>query len=512
MTLGLAGPPADVEPPTERAPHAPAPAVTPGSRPRPGSTPGLTEISPARFWLSMSGVGVVAALVQSLCIHSVYRRTTLWPGARYVATQADNLVRGQWFVAPAGGLGGHVGTTVHGLIPTALHPPLPTVLIAIADVASISGATLHMVFLAVLFVVSVGLAGMTVRQLAGPRAGILAALIFATFPLLWVNPATLGPETVVIAVSSLLLFASVRFWKQPNVTSAAVVGFSLGLAALTRTDLIGLVVLLGLPLGLLVRHTTWLGRLRYLGVIAALFALVVSPWVIRNQVVIGHSAVFSDDYGLVLAGANCPATSTGPLEGWWSAPCAAAVPGTGTGAGAGAAAPAVASETTANRNGAHLARVYVSHHLSDSVGDAAVRFARLWNLYRPLQGGQLEQAVGRPTWVSNLGLGYFYVLVPVAAYGVVILRRRRALLFPLVAMLLLSSITAIVAYGDARFAVEADVALAMLGGVGLDALARLDRLALIDRINRMKRSRHHRYRHDRSRDDRSRDDVPAEVA
>jgi 4-amino-4-deoxy-L-arabinose transferase-like glycosyltransferase len=478
MTLGLAGPPADVEPPTDSAP--------------PTELAVLTGISPARFWLCMSGVGVVAALVQTLSIHSQYRRTTLWPGARDVAEQADNLVRGQWFVGPAGG---HAGAA-HALIPTALHPPLPTVLIAIADVASISGATLHMVFLAVLFVVSAGLAGMTVRELAGPRAGILAALIFGTFPYLWVNPATLGPETIVIAVSSLLLFAAVRFWKQPNVTSAAVVGFSLGLAALTRTDLIGLVVLLGLPLALLVQNTAWLARLRYVAVIAALFVLVVSPWVIRNQVNIGHSAVFSDDYGLVLAGANCQATSAGPLEGWWSAPCAAAVPRVGTNGGV--------SETTANRNGVHLARVYVSHHLGDSVGTAAVRLGRLWNFYRPLQTGQFEQAVGRPTWVSNLGLAYFYLLVPVAAYGVVLLRRRRALLFPLMAMILLSSITAILAYGDARYAVEADVALAMLGGVGLDTLllARMQasRLSRSSRPSGQHRSRGlHRDRRPRRR-------------
>jgi hypothetical protein len=478
MTLGLAGPPADVEPPTPTATETSAPSMTPAPRTwrrpwrRTWRRPAPTEISPARFWLWMSGVGLVAAVIQTVSILSVYRRTTLWSGARYVARQADNLIRGQWFVAPAPGrAAGHAAghaSEAHALIPTALHPPLATVLIAIADVASISGATPHMVFLAILFGVSVGLAGLTVRELAGPRAGILAALIFATFPLLWVNPVTLGAETIVIVVCSLVLFASVRFWKQPSVTTAALVGFSLGLAALTRTDLIGLVVLVGLPLAVLVGHTSWLGRLRYGAVIVALFVLVVSPWVIRNQVDIGHSAVFSDDYGLVLAGANCHATSTKPLLGWWSASCAAAVPGAGAGA-------TTASETRANRNGVHLAREYVSVHVGASIGMAAARFGRLWNVYHPFQDVQFAQAVGRPTWVSYLGLGYFYLLVIPAAYGAVMLRRSGALLFPLLAMILLSSITALLAYGNARFAVEADVALAMLGGVGIDALATVER-------------------------------------
>jgi hypothetical protein len=60
-------------------------------------------------------------------------------------------------------------------------------------------------------------------------------------------------------------------------------------------------------------------------------------------------------------------------------------------------------------------------------------------------------------------------MVPVAVVGAVVLRRRRRLLVPFVAMVLLTSVTAVLAFGDARFAVEADVALAMLAGVGLDA-------------------------------------------
>ena len=98
-----------------------------------------------------------------------------------------------------------------------------------------------------------------------------------------------------------------------------------------------------------------------------------------------------------------------------------------------------------------------------------MRLGRLWNVYRPLQGVQLETAVGRPAWVSRLGLWYFYVLVPVAVAGAVVLRRRRTLVFPFLSMIILSSVTAILAYGDARFALEADVAMAMLAGVALDA-------------------------------------------
>jgi hypothetical protein len=127
------------------------------------------------------------------------------------------------------------------------------------------------------------------------------------------------------------------------------------------------------------------------------------------------------------------------------------------------------SATTADQ--VHVGRVFVAHHLGASVGEAAVRLGRIWNVYRPLQGADLEVGTGRPAWVSRLGLWYFYVLVPVALIGALVLRRRRLLLFPFLALILLSSITAVLAYGDARFALEADVAMAMLAGVALDALA-----------------------------------------
>ena len=404
------------------------------------------------FTGGLAAVAALAAGIQALFIQAVSHRSTLPQPAWYDTVQAHQLVRGQWFVDPV-----PATSAAHLLVPTATHPPLPTVLLAIADVADATGPTAHMVALALLFVASVVLAGVAVRDLAGERAGLLAALVFATFPLLWVNPATVGPETAVIAVTTLLLFAAIRFWGRPSSGHAALVGLALGLCALTRTDLVALVVLVGLPLALGVRRVPGTTRLRGLAVMGALFLLVVGPWVGRNVAQFGHTVVLSEDYGPVVAGANCAATGSGTLEGWWSRACLDQVAVTGR-------TPPVA---TADQ--VRAARAYVSGHPTATVGVAAVRLGRVWNLYRPLQGADLEAATGRPAWGSRLGLVYFYVLVPVALVGAVVLRRRRLLLFPFVAMLVLASITAVLAFGDARFAVEADVALALLAGVGLDA-------------------------------------------
>jgi len=404
------------------------------------------------FTAWLAAVAALAAGIQALLVHAVSRRLTLPQSAWYDTVQARQLVRGHWFVDPVAATSG-----AHLLVPTAAHPPLPTLLLAIADVADATSPTAHMVVLSMLFVAAVVLAGIAVRDLAGERAGLLAASVFATFPLLWVNPATLGPETAVIAVITLLLFAAVSFWSRPSSGHAALVGLALGLCALTRTDLVALVVLVGLPLALCVRGVPRAARLRALATMGALFLVVVGPWVGRNVALFGRTVVLSDEYGPVVAGANCAATAAGGLEGWWSRACLDQVSVSGR------------TPQAATADQARAAWSYVTHHPAGTVGVAAVRLGRVWGLYRPRQGAELETVTGRPAWVSRLGLGYLYLLVPVALAGALVLRRRRLLAFPFVAMLVLASVTAVLAFGDARFAVEADVALAMLAGVALDA-------------------------------------------
>ena len=173
--------------------------------PRPGRPDVGPDRPPAsRRWLA--GVATVAAGIQAP-VHPrrVPPAPPCPPSGRYDTVQARLAGPGPWFVDPY-----RAASAAHLLVPTAAHPPAPHAAAGgIADVASATGTTAHMIFLAILFVASVVLAGVTVRDLVGDRAGILAALVFATFPLFWVNPATVGPETTVIVVTTLLLFAAV---------------------------------------------------------------------------------------------------------------------------------------------------------------------------------------------------------------------------------------------------------------------------------------------------------------
>jgi 4-amino-4-deoxy-L-arabinose transferase-like glycosyltransferase len=341
-----------------------------------------------------------------------------------------------------------------------LHPPLTSILLAGANLASATDVFDQRVFFALIFGAAVVVVGLTVRALAGGRAGVLAASIVAIFPPLWVNPVTLGPETVVIALVSLLLYGAVRFWARPSATGAAEIGAYLGLCILTRTDLVALVFLIGLPLAFLARPLSWTERAKCAGIMVVLAALIVAPWAARNLATFSRTTLVSDDAGSVLAGANCPASYVGNRAGWWSSHCTVQVP-----VPRGDQSVAAAALRTAGQQ-------YAQGHESAFVRVGLIRVGRLWNVYDPVGQARLETAVGRPFWVSSLSLFAFYLLVPLAALGAVVLRHRRALLFPFVALVVLSTVTAFAAYGDARFRVEADVALAALGGVALDALWR----------------------------------------
>ena len=76
---------------------------------------------------------------------------------------------------------------------------------------------------------------------------------------------------------------------------------------------------------------------------------------------------------------------------------------------------------------------------------------------------------GRPKSVSVAGLVFFYVFIPPAIVGAVLLRRRRVTLIPLLGQFAQVTIVAAAFYGIVRFRVPAEVALVVLVAIALDA-------------------------------------------
>lgn len=82
----------------------------------------------------------------------------------------------------------------------------------------------------------------------------------------------------------------------------------------------------------------------------------------------------------------------------------------------------------------------------------------------------LPQLEGRSPIVLELGFVMYWLLVPLAIYGLVLLRRRTIPVWPLAAMFLLVTIVALLIYGEPRFREPAEIALVGLAAVGVERL------------------------------------------
>ncbi len=142
------------------------------------------------------------------------------------------------------------------------------------------------------------------------RAALLAGLGTAAHPGLLVYAAKVHPlelEAVTAALGVLLLL---RFARKPGMWSALGLGVVIGADVLLRPTLLSSVIA-GIAVILVMRRSEWPA---FLGVCVALLCglLIASPWLIRNQLLLG-SATVSTSSGVVLWIGNNPIATGGAL-------------------------------------------------------------------------------------------------------------------------------------------------------------------------------------------------------
>jgi hypothetical protein len=117
---------------------------------------------------------------------------------------------------------------------------------------------------------------------------------------------------------------------------------------------------------------------------------------------------------------------------------------------------------------------YARHHLGRVPLVVAARLGRVTDVFRPWhQGVFLASTEGRRPRASRAGLVFYWLLVPLALGGALLLRRRRGapllvLLAPVAMVLVVSAVT----YGSTRLRFAAEPSIVVLAAVALDALSR----------------------------------------
>ncbi len=353
------------------------------------------------------------------------------------------------------------------LVPTAIHPPLFSLWYALSNLVGADSWFAHKVMSCLAGSLTVLLVGLIGRELAGRRAGLLAAALAAAYPNLWVIDGIGMPEGLFCAIIAASTYAAYRWRRTPTVWWAAASGGALGLAILTRGEAIFLVPALLVPLVLMRPHLERRTRLVHLGVMAGLALALLVPWTIRNSLTFHDPVLLSTNSSEVLVYANCDAAYHGTFLGFWVFECQKDVR-------ASQGEPPGDESQRANFY-RHVGFTYAKDHAGRLPVVLAARVGRVWDLYRPFQNTELSKIEGRPQWVSKLGLWCYWALLPLAIVGLVALRHRKVAILPLVVQAAGVTVTALYAYGVVRFRAPAEVAIVVLAGIGVDALVRRGR-------------------------------------
>ncbi len=389
-----------------------------------------------------------------------------------------------WYSTVAGAVAHGKGfTNVFTQVPTADHPPLTVLLLVptswLFDTSTFA-QRVTMIVLGMAVIAVVGLAG---RRLGGDRVGLIAAVVAAALPALWVNDVLVMSETPSALAIASVLFLALGLADRPSLRAAAVAGAACGLAALARAET-------GLFLPLLLWPLLWRGtpdrgeRLRWIGAATLATALVLAPWTAYNFSRFDEPVFISTNDGLTVLGANCDATYQGSLKGGWLLePCVqdfwdtvdqdkagpAAFPAGTTCADRYQLRPPCWDASTTSGMMRDRGVSYIGGHLSELPGVIWARNGRIWGFYRLDQAIGIGGFEGRPQWASRLGFQTTWLLLPVAAAGAFVLRRRGKTLLPYAASLAIVIIVGSAFYGLVRFRIPWDVASCLLVAVAVDA-------------------------------------------
>jgi 4-amino-4-deoxy-L-arabinose transferase-like glycosyltransferase len=378
--------------------------------------------------------------------------------AGYYHFQANAIAEGLWFVDPWSW-----ALRKTGVFPGAEHPPLYTLFLAIPSTLGFDTFREHVVAGTILGSLTCGVVGFAGRAVAGRRVGIVAAFIAAVYANLWINDALVMSETITALLAAFVIWFAYRFWQAPSVKHAVLFGFACGLASLTRAEFVFFFPIVALPLVLRARGLVTRDKLQRGGVIVVMAALPVLPWVGFNMARFDEPVTLSTGGDFTLANTYCDTTFYGERLGWWDLTCMQdrwAIEG---------------DESTVSQEFRKDGLDYLGDHLDRFPVVVAARVGRMWEIYDPVQKLRWDSyEQGRnPNQVTWIALAQFYVLAVLAIVGLVMLRRRKTIIYPLVGLAITCTLAAMIAFGGTRYRVPAEIAIVIAAAVPLVAL--LDR-------------------------------------
>jgi hypothetical protein len=235
-------------------------------------------------------------------------------------------------------------------------------------------------------------------------------------------------------------------------------GLACGVTALSRTELILLFPLVVIPLALFVRNVTWGRRARMAIVACVMGGLAIAPWAVYNLSRFEETTTMTSATGAALSAASCDAVWYGKLIGYYANCFQGPWPSQKL------------DESQRDLVPRKQAVEYTKAHIRRLPLVVAARVGRLWGLFKPGQTTAFDWTIeGRGRAPSWIGLFCYYALLPFAAFGLVLMRRRRIPILPLIAIALIATFAAAITFGVTRYRAPAEVALVVAAAIGIDA-------------------------------------------
>lgn len=319
-----------------------------------------------------------------------------------------------------------------------------------------SVVTMQRLQMAVIGTVSVFAMAYLGRLVGGKRTGFLAAVITTLYVNVWINDGLIMAETLTFLLVTLITISVLQSIARPSPNRFAQIGLLCALAALTRAELAVLIPMIAALAAFVLRGRDRTKTSANIGAMMAVFVVVISPWVIWNQVRFDGQAFLSTNDGLTLAGANCDRTYFDDVGGWdiW---CAYGVE---------VPEDADPAEASAIMRAAGLE--YWRENLDRYPTVAAARLARLFSFGYLGASADASTAEGRPVWLSQIGFLQYWTLIPLAIIG---FRRRTTLeRFALLGAVPLVAMVGLVANAYVRFRVPSEVGLIVLASLGAESV------------------------------------------
>ena len=266
------------------------------------------------------------------------------------------------------------------------------------------------------------------RRLFGDPVAAISAFAVALFPLVWEYYGLLYPEVLAVPLTTFTFWLFLE--RQPSWKLAAGVGAVVGAGLLVRPTAGFLFA--GIAAAWIISAGFKRGA-AFTAVTVVAAALVVFPWTIRNMLIEGGGFVpisYQDAAGF---GTFNDESANDPVYPYAWRPFLADPPDVLEG-------PPVSDYEVREELQADTFEYIGDHPFSVVEAFYWNGLTRFWDVRRPARAMDDAPFEGRSDVVTAVGLGIYYLALPLAIAGLWLLRRRRSLVIPLLATALAASL------------------------------------------------------------------------